>query len=196
MQDDTPNTSNERDQPRCRCSQTPSEDTDMVLKYLPLSDKCFEPKRATPDSVGYHLFTPINFSLKPTQTRLIKTDLALGFPTGTYGRIAEKSGLALDYEISIKAGAIDPGYRGNIGVILKNDSKEVTFECKRGEPIAQIILEWAATPPVVRVDALPPTVRGTHGFGAQSFHAYKWCCFQPKQKSSVPSEKAPKGQPQ
>ena len=80
---------------------------------------------------------------------MIKTDLVLGFPAGVYGRIAKKSGLALDCEISIKAGAIDPGYRGNVGVILKNDSKKVTFKCKRGEPIAQIILEWAATPPVV-----------------------------------------------
>ena len=174
----------------------PHEDTEMVLKYLPLSDKCFEPKRATPDSVGYDLFTPIDFDLKPAQARLIKTDLALGFPKGVYGRIAEKSGLALDYEISIKAGAIDPGYRGNVGVILKNDSQEVTFKCKRGEPIAQIILEWAATPPVVRVDALPPTVRGTHGFGAQSFHAYNWRRFQPEQKSSIPSEKVPADQPQ
>ena len=52
------------------------------------------------------------------------TDLALGFPDGVYGRITEKSRLALDYNISIKAGAIDPGYRGNVGVILRNDSKE------------------------------------------------------------------------
>ena len=156
------------------------EATEMTLKYVALSDKCFEPKRASLDSIGYNLFTPINFILKPEEIRLIPTDLALGFPKGVYGCIAEESRLALCYNISIKAGAIDPGYRGNVGVIIRNDSKEIPFECNWGEPIAQVILKWAATPPVERVDELPPTTRGTHGFGTQSFHAYNWHRFQPK----------------
>ena len=129
----------------------------MTLKYMPLSDKCFELKRASPDSMGYDLFTPIDFTLEPKEVRLIRTHLALGFPEGVYGRIAEKSRLSLEYNISIKAGVIDPGYRGNVGVILRNDSKKSPFECKQREPIAQIILEWAATPPVEWVDKLPPT---------------------------------------
>ena len=180
MQDDTPNISSAKGRPRCQCIAMIREATEMTLKYVALSDKCFEPKRASPDSIGYDLFTPINFNLKPEEVRLIPTDLALGFPKGVYGHIAEKSGLALHYNISIKAGAIDPGYRGNVGVIIRNDSKEIPFECKRGEPIAQVILEWAATPLVERVDELPPTTRGTRGFGTQSFHAYKWHRFQPK----------------
>ena len=180
MQDDTPNTSSVKGQPRCPCIAPNREAAEMTLKYVALSDKCFEPKRASPDSIGYDLFTPIDFKLKPEEVRLIPTDLALGFPKGVYGHIAEKSGLALHYNISIKAGAIDPGYRGNVGVIIRNDSKKIPFECKRGEPIAQVILEWAATPPVERVDELPLTTRGTHGFGTQSFHAYNWHRFQPK----------------
>ena len=82
------------------------EAAEMTLKYMPLSDKCFEPKRASSDSVGYALFTPIDFRLEPHEVRLIRTDLALGFPKGVYDRIAEKSGLALDYNISVKAGAL------------------------------------------------------------------------------------------
>ena len=180
MQDGMPNTSSAKRQPRCQCSEMSREAAEMTLKYMPLSDKCFEPKRASPDSVGYDLFTPIDFKLELAEVRLIHTDLVLGFPKGVYGHIAEKSGLALDYNISIKAGAINPGYRGNVGIILRNDSKEVPFKCKRGEPIAQVILEWAAIPPVEQVDELPLTTRDICGFGAQSFHAYEWRRFQPK----------------
>ena len=66
---------------------------------------------------------------------------------------------------------IDRGYRGNIGVILKNDS-EVPFWQKRGEPIAQLILEKSDTPPVERVNTLPLTEHGNRGFGQQTAVTY------------------------
>ena len=76
-----------------------------------------------PDSVGYDLFTPIDFRIEPKACKVIFLDYALGIPEGDYGRIASKSSLALNYSIDVKAGVVDRGYRGNIGVILKNDSK-------------------------------------------------------------------------
>ena len=79
-----------------------------------------------PDSVGYDLFMPIDFRIEPKARKVIFLDYALGIPEGDYGRIASKSSLALDYSIDVKAGVVDRGYRGNIGVILKNDS-EVPF---------------------------------------------------------------------
>ena len=95
----------------------------------------------------------------------------LGIPEGDYGRIASKFSLALDYGIDVKAGVVNRGYRGNIGVIPKNDS-EVPFRRKRGEPIAQLILEKADTPPVERVDTLPPTEHGSRGFSQQTAITY------------------------
>ena len=79
-----------------------------------------------PDSVGYDLFMPIDFRIKPKAREVIFLDYVLGIPEGNYGRIASKSGLALDYGIDVKAGVVDRGYRGNVGVILKNDS-EIPF---------------------------------------------------------------------
>ena len=76
--------------------------------------------------MGYDLFTPIDFRIKPKERKVIFLDYVLGIPEGNYGRIASKSSLALDYSINVKAGVVDRGYRGNIGVILKNDS-EVPF---------------------------------------------------------------------
>ena len=82
----------------------------MTLQYLPLSDKCIPPERATPDSVGYDLFTPIDFRIKPKARRVIFLDYALGIPEGSYGRIASNSSLALDYGVDVKAGVVDRGY--------------------------------------------------------------------------------------
>ena len=93
-----------------------------------------------PDSVEYNLFMPIDFRIKPKAHKVIFLDYALGIPEGDYGRIASKSGLAVNYSIDVKAGVVDRGYRGNVGVILKNDS-EVPFQRKCGQPIAQLILE-------------------------------------------------------
>ena len=66
---------------------------------------------------------------------------------------------------------VDRGYRGNIEVILKNNS-EVPFQQKCGKPIAQLILEKSDTPPVERVDTLPPTEHGNRGFSQQTAVTY------------------------
>ena len=99
----------------------------MTLQYQPLSDRCIPPEQATPDSVGYDLFTPIDFRIKAKACKVIFLDYALGILEGNYRRIVSKSGLALDYGIDVKAGVVDRGYRGNIGVILKNDS-DIPFQ--------------------------------------------------------------------
>ena len=143
----------------------------MTLQYQPLLDKCIPPEQATPDSVGYNLFTPIDFRIKPKARKVIFLDYALGIREGDYRRITSKLSLALDYGIDVKAGVVDRGYQGNIGVILKNDS-EVPFRQKPGQPIAQLILEKSDTPPVERVDTLPPTEHGSRGFGQQTAMTY------------------------
>ena len=119
----------------------------------------------------YDLFTPIDLRIKPKAQRVIFLDYALGVPDGSYGRIASKWSLALDYGVDVKAGVVDKGYRGNIGVILKNDT-EMPFQQKCGEPIAQLILDKADTPPVEKVDTLPSTEHGSRGFSQQTAMTY------------------------
>ena len=143
----------------------------MTLQYQPLSDRCIPPEQATPDSVGYDLFMPIDFRIKPKACKVIFLDYALGIPEGNYRRITLKSCLALNYGIDVKAGVVDRGYRGNVGVILKNDL-EIPFRQKCGQPIAQLILEKSDTPLVERVDTLPPTEHGSRGFDQQTAVTY------------------------
>ena len=71
------------------------------------------------------------------------------------------------YELEVKAGVIDPDYTGNIGVVLKNNSRSL-FERAIGEPIAQILFVKVVTPKLVQVQNLTPTQRGGDGFGTHS----------------------------
>ena len=127
---------------------------------------------------------PIDFRIGPMARKVIFLDNALDIPEGDYERIPSKLSLALDYSIDVKAGVVDRGYRGNIGVILKNNSK-VPFWRKHGEPIAQLILEKSDTPPVERVDTLPPTEHGSRGFGQQTAVTYGIPATDPEKTSQT-----------
>lgn len=96
---------------------------------------------------------------------LVKTDIQIEVPFGTYGRVAPRSGLAWKNFIDVGAGVIDQDYRGNVGVILFNHS-DVDFEVKKGDRIAQLICERIVYPNLVHVDSLTETARGEGGFGS------------------------------
>lgn len=78
---------------------------------------------------------------------------------------APRSGLAWKHSIDVGAGVIDADYRGPVGIVLFNFS-DVDFAVKRGDRIAQMILERIETPEVAEVDDLDPTERGVGGFGS------------------------------
>jgi len=78
---------------------------------------------------------------------------------------APRSGLAWKHSIDVGAGVIDADYRGDVGVILFNLSDK-DFEVKRGDRIAQLILERIAIAVVEEVDDLDVSVRGAGGFGS------------------------------
>lgn len=96
---------------------------------------------------------------------LIKTDISIAIPEGTYARIAPRSGLAWKHSIDTGAGVVDYDYRGAVGVILFNLSDK-DFEVKKGDRVAQMILERIMTPKVVEVSELSDTKRGAGGFGS------------------------------
>ena len=129
--------------------------------------KAVTPHRSTFGSVEYDVFTPISFALQPQEQRTVFIDLAITPPEGCYTQLMSKSGLAVLYELEVKAGVIDPDYTGNIGVVLKNNSQSL-FERVVGEPIAQLLFIKVATPKLVQVQNLTLTQRGGDGFGAHS----------------------------
>ena len=111
------------------------------------------------------LFTPTDIFIPAKQQVLIHTDLVLVPTQRHYIRIASKSGLALKYGLIVEGGVVDPDYRGNVGVLLRNNSDEAQI-LERGEAIAQVIMEKAAMPVVVEMKTAKDTQRGTGGFGS------------------------------
>jgi deoxyuridine 5'-triphosphate nucleotidohydrolase len=135
------------------------------LRVRLLSEHAVLPRQGTVMAAGYDLSSAYEYVIPPHGKVLVKTDLAIEVPPGTYGRVAPRSGLAWKKHLDVGAGVIDRDYRGNVGVILFNHSaEEVTIA--RHDRVAQLILEQHATAHIVLVDALDDTERGTDGYGS------------------------------
>jgi dUTP pyrophosphatase len=135
------------------------------LKIKKLSDKAIVPKRCSDFAAGYDLHTAYDCIIPPNNKFMIKTDLQIEFPSGTYGRIAPRSSVAWNHFLSVGAGVIDSDFRGNICIILFNHSNEhVTF--KAGDRVAQLICEKIKCPIIKEVDILTQTKRNDMGFGS------------------------------
>ena len=135
--------------------------------FQKLSARAVSPHQATPGSVGYDLFTPVDFQIQPKEQKTVFIDLALVPPEGYYAQLMSKSGLTVLYELEMKAGVIDPDFTGNIGVVLKNNSDQ-PIEHLAGEQIAQLLFMKVATPTLVQVTSLAKTKQGEYGFGAHT----------------------------
>jgi dUTP pyrophosphatase len=98
---------------------------------------------------------------------LIPTGLAIALPEGTEGQVRPRSGLALQHGLTVlnAPGTIDGDYRGEIGVILINLSRE-SFRVTRGMRIAQLVVQSVIRARVQEVDTLDQTSRGGGGFGS------------------------------
>ena len=87
-------------------------------------------------------------------------------PSGTYGRVASRSGLAVKNGLDVGAGVIDQDFRGEVGVVLFNHT-DLTYQVKIGERIAQLVLERISTPQCIESSNISSdTVRGQGGFGS------------------------------
>ena len=146
--------------------RAPEEEANAPLKVKLLSDNATVPARGSKGAAGYDLSSAVAVSIPPRERKLVKTDLSIAIPENTYARIAPRSGLAYKKSVDVAAGVVDYDYRGNVGVILVNNSNEETFEVAVGDRIAQLILERIVTPEVVQVDDLDDTDRGEGGFGS------------------------------
>ena len=126
------------------------------------------PEYSTPLSAGMDLRANLDEAvvLKPLERRLIPTGLFMEIPAGFEAQIRPRSGLALKKGISIvnTPGTIDADYRGEIGIILINLSKE-DFTVNHGERICQMVINRVEMIAWSEVDTLENTERGDGGFG-------------------------------
>ena len=117
------------------------------------------------DSAGADLTSLETATINVGRRHLFKTGLSLAIPSGYYGRVAPRSGLALKKGIDVMAGVIDADYRGELGVILINLGEE-PVQINAGDKIAQLIIETCHRCNFVEVADLNNTDRGSGGFGS------------------------------
>ena len=131
------------------------------------------PDQATSGSIGYDLYYDgPDVSITSGSHHALKTGIAIKCPTGTYARIAPRSGLTMKNNLTTLAGVIDPDYRGEVQVIIHNFGND-TQHIIRNQKIAQLILEKASMPEVKPVDDMEPTSRNKNGFGSSDNSKYK-----------------------
>ena len=123
------------------------------------------PKRATEGSAGYDLYSAENIVIEPGKIEKIKTGIAILIPKTYYCKIAGRSSIEYVKGVSIRAGTLDSDFRGEICVVLRNESN-VAFDINVGDRIAQMIVERYYTPNIIVVNELPITSRGSGGFGS------------------------------
>ncbi|WP_039799152.1 dUTP diphosphatase [Nocardia araoensis] len=131
------------------------------------------PTRAHAGDAGVDLCTTQDVILEPGERVLVGTGVAVALPIGTVGLIHPRSGLAAKAGLSVvnTPGTVDAGYRGEIKVCLINHDPRTPIELRRGDRIAQLLVQRVELVNFVEVDSLDETTRGAGGYGSSGGHA-------------------------
>jgi dUTP pyrophosphatase len=136
-----------------------------IMEVKKMSEFATIPSRGSKYAAGFDLYSAYDTIVKAKWNAIVKTDISISIPINTYARIAPRSGLAVKNFIDVGAGVVDYDYRGNVGVVLFNHSN-FDFEIKKGDRIAQLILERICMANILEVDELAATERGISGYGS------------------------------
>lgn len=138
------------------------------LPVLRLDPEMPLPSYAHPGDAGLDLRAAADLTLAPFERALIPTGIAVAIPEGHAGFVQPRSGLALRDGLSFPntPGLIDSHYRGEIKIVAINLDPTTPIEIRRGERVAQLVVQAVAQCVPVDVPALDDTARGEGGFGS------------------------------
>ena len=132
------------------------------------SEKVPQPRYMSEHASGMDVFAACaeDVVVSPGDLKLIPCGFTMSLPAGYEAQMRPRSGLAIRHGIVVanSPGTIDADYRGEVCVILGNVGREA-FTVERGMRIAQMVIAPVVRAEVVEVGQLPPTARGTGGFG-------------------------------
>ena len=131
------------------------------------------PSYAHPGDAGADICAAEDLVLEPGARALVGTGIAIAVPEGFAAFVHPRSGLAARHGISIvnTPGTIDAGYRGEVKVCLINTDPSESFEVRRGDRIAQLVIQRVEKADFLLADSLDDTARGTGGYGSTGgFH--------------------------
>jgi dUTP pyrophosphatase len=134
------------------------------------------PGYARHGDAGADLCAAEDIDLAPGERALVRTGIAIALPEGYAGFVHPRSGLAARHGITLvnAPGTIDAGYRGEIKVILLNTDLARAVSLRRGDRIAQLVVQRVENVTFREVPALPESARGDNGFGSTGGHAAEY----------------------
>lgn len=126
------------------------------------------PGYAHPGDAGLDLLAREDVTLEPGDRGSVATGVAIALPDGYVGLVHPRSGLARKHGITVlnAPGTVDAGYRGEVHVILLNTDPRESFTIRRGDRVAQLVIQRVARAALVEVGRLPGSDRGDGGFGS------------------------------
>jgi dUTP pyrophosphatase len=126
------------------------------------------PGPAHPGDAGCDLYAAADIDLRPGQRAVVGTGVSIALPAGYAAFVHPRSGLAADHGVTIvnAPGTVDAGYRGEIKVIVLNTDGERPVRLRRGDRIAQLVIQRIEIPLFVEVETLPGSQRGAGGHGS------------------------------
>lgn len=142
------------------------ENVQVLLQRL--DDSVPVPRYAHHGDAGADLATAEDVTIGPGERVLVGTGVAIALPSGWVGLVHPRSGLAARHGLTIvnAPGTVDAGYRGEIKVCLLNTDAREGVRLRRGDLIAQLVVQRVAAATFVEVAELPPSARGAGGHGS------------------------------
>lgn len=137
------------------------------IKFVKMQEDAQIPKYAHKSDAGMDLYSTESTQLLAGEFKVVKTGLQMSLPFGYEAQIRPRSGLAAKFGVTVlnTPGTIDADYRGEVGVILINHSKNA-FKIEKGDRIAQMVISKLTKFNVKEVNTLDKTKRGEGGFGS------------------------------
>ncbi len=138
-----------------------------------LDDGVPMPSYAHPGDAGADLCTAVDAVVAPGERMLLPTGIALALPAGHAAFVHPRSGLAAKFGVSLvnAPGTVDEGYRGEVKVCVINLDPREPVVFRRGDRIAQLVIQRVERAGFVEVAELPDSERGAGGFGSTGGHA-------------------------
>ena len=131
------------------------------------------PAYEQPGDAGADLRSAVDITLAPGERAMVPTGIAIALPEGHAAFVHPRSGLAIKHGLSMvnTPGTIDAGYRGEISVLLINHDPRDPIDIKRGDRIAQLVIQKVEHAAFVEAAELPDSSRGSGGFGSTGGHS-------------------------
>lgn len=126
------------------------------------------PSYAKGGDAGADIVTAIDITLAPGERSLVPTGISIALPDGYVALVHPRSGLAIKHGVTMvnSPGTVDAGYRGELKLILINHDPKESVSFKRGDRVAQLVIQQVERALFVEVQELPGSGRGTDGFGS------------------------------